>query len=98
MVAWEPALLPEQDVAELGEDEFFGYGVDAGPGAFPPGVLPEEPVPGLLASGVAAAGRADLVSVTSGWGDGCLGTWIGWTAAGNVAAAVTDFGVWPAHA
>ncbi|MFF8608185.1 DUF4241 domain-containing protein [Streptomyces sp. NPDC015346] len=33
-VSWELALRPGQDLAELGEDEFFGYGVDAGTGCF----------------------------------------------------------------
>lgn len=33
-VSWELALLPGQDIAELGEDEFYGYGVDAGTGCF----------------------------------------------------------------
>jgi Protein of unknown function (DUF4241) len=32
VVAWSMALLPGQDVASLGEDDFFGYGVDAGTG------------------------------------------------------------------
>ncbi|MET9789173.1 DUF4241 domain-containing protein [Streptomyces canus] len=31
---WELALRPEQDPAELKDDEFFGYGVDAGTGCF----------------------------------------------------------------
>ena len=31
---WEPALCPGQDPAGLGEDEFYGYGVDAGAGCF----------------------------------------------------------------
>ncbi|AWW37362.1 MULTISPECIES: DUF4241 domain-containing protein [Streptomyces] len=31
---WELALLPGQDLAELEDDEFFGYGVDAGTGCF----------------------------------------------------------------
>lgn len=31
---WEPAFLPGDDVSVLGEDEFFGYGVDAGVGCF----------------------------------------------------------------
>ncbi|MEU4153705.1 DUF4241 domain-containing protein [Streptomyces sp. NPDC026659] len=31
---WELALLPDQDPAELGDDEFYGYGVDAGTGCF----------------------------------------------------------------
>ena len=31
---WEQAVVPEQDLAALGEDEFYGYGVDAGTGCF----------------------------------------------------------------
>jgi len=34
VVAWEQAVVPEQDLASLGEDEFYGYGVDAGTGCF----------------------------------------------------------------
>jgi hypothetical protein len=32
VAAWAMALLPGQDVASLGDDDFFGYGVDAGTG------------------------------------------------------------------
>ncbi|WP_141207124.1 DUF4241 domain-containing protein [Streptomyces griseorubiginosus] len=32
--SWELALRPDQDPAELGDDEFYGYGVDAGTGCF----------------------------------------------------------------
>ncbi|MER5583425.1 DUF4241 domain-containing protein [Streptomyces asoensis] len=34
VAGWELALLPGQDPAELGEEEYFGYGVDAGTGCF----------------------------------------------------------------
>ena len=34
VAAWEQAVVPEQDLAALGEDEFYGYGVDAGTGCF----------------------------------------------------------------
>ena len=33
-VSWELALRPGQDPADLGDDEFYGYGVDAGTGCF----------------------------------------------------------------
>uniref|UniRef100_A0AAU2V343 DUF4241 domain-containing protein n=1 Tax=Streptomyces sp. NBC_00003 TaxID=2903608 RepID=A0AAU2V343_9ACTN len=33
-VSWELALQPGQDLAELDDEEFFGYGVDAGTGCF----------------------------------------------------------------
>lgn len=33
-VSWELALCPGQDPADLGDDEFYGYGVDAGTGCF----------------------------------------------------------------
>ncbi len=33
-VRWEPALVPGQDPAKLGPDEFYGYGVDSGTGGF----------------------------------------------------------------
>ncbi|MEU6061470.1 DUF4241 domain-containing protein [Streptomyces sp. NPDC047097] len=33
-LSWEPALLAGQDLSELGEEEFYGYGVDAGTGCF----------------------------------------------------------------
>jgi hypothetical protein len=31
---WEMAVIQDQDVAQLKQDEFFGYGVDAGTGCF----------------------------------------------------------------
>ncbi|MEU6487685.1 DUF4241 domain-containing protein [Streptomyces sp. NPDC046887] len=33
-LSWEPALTAGQDPAELDDDEFYGYGVDAGTGCF----------------------------------------------------------------
>ncbi|QMU71112.1 DUF4241 domain-containing protein [Streptacidiphilus sp. P02-A3a] len=34
VAVWEQAVVPEQDLGALGEDEFYGYGVDAGTGCF----------------------------------------------------------------
>ena len=31
-IRWEPAVAGDQDVATLGADDYFGYGVDAGVG------------------------------------------------------------------
>ncbi|WP_067143947.1 DUF4241 domain-containing protein [Microtetraspora malaysiensis] len=33
-VSWEMALCPGQDPSKLGEEEFFGFGVDSGQGCF----------------------------------------------------------------
>ena len=33
-IAWEMALKPGQNISELSQDEFYGYGVDTGAGAF----------------------------------------------------------------
>lgn len=34
-IYWEMMLFPDQDISKLGEDEFFGYGVDTGVGVPP---------------------------------------------------------------
>lgn len=34
IASWEVACVGEQDLHDLGPDEFFGYGVDAGTGCF----------------------------------------------------------------
>ncbi|MET8229691.1 DUF4241 domain-containing protein [Micromonospora sp. NPDC005298] len=113
---WEPAVAGDQDVAKLGADDYFGYGVDAGIGTladptalaalegwdeerveevFIPAELPSSPVPGLIAAVLDEATGANVVTVTTGWGDGCYGTWIGRTADGRVTSFVTDFMVVP---
>ena len=116
VVAWEPALLPGQDVAELSGDGYFGYGVDAGVGTLSdrqtmrklaewdddrvdevliPVDVVETTVPGLLAAEVDEATGETMVQVTSGWGDGMYGTWLGRAADGSLACFVTDFMVVP---
>lgn len=92
---WEMALRPGQDLLDLGNDEFFGFGVDAGMACF---VDADE-----------AGGRIDtwrsfdfddepylrvedggMVLWLSGWGDGAYPTWIGRDAEGGVACFVAD--------
>ncbi|WP_435204267.1 DUF4241 domain-containing protein [Micromonospora sp. bgisy143] len=113
---WEPAVVGDQDVADLGDDDYFGYGVDAGAGTladptalaaleswdeeriedvFIPAELPASPVPGLITAVLDEVTGANVVTVATGWGDGCYGTWIGRTADGRVTSFVTDFMVVP---
>ncbi|MEU5961196.1 DUF4241 domain-containing protein [Micromonospora parva] len=115
-VRWEPAVAGDQDVATLGADDYFGYGVDAGVGTFAdpsalavlegwdsdrveevfiPAELPSSPVPGLISAVLDEVSGANVVTVASGWGDGCYGTWIGRAADGRVTSFVTDFMVVP---
>ncbi|MCG5462746.1 DUF4241 domain-containing protein [Micromonospora sp. MED01] len=115
-ISWEPAVAGDQDVATLGADDYFGYGVDAGTGTladptalsvlegwdydrvedvFIPDELPSSPVPGLITAVLDEASGANVVTVTTGWGDGCYGTWIGRTADGRITSFVTDFMVVP---
>ncbi|MEH1166401.1 DUF4241 domain-containing protein [Micromonospora sp. CPCC 205539] len=114
-VRWELAVAGDQDAATLGEDDYFGYGVDAGAGTLADptaltileswdyeqveqvfiGEMPSTPVPGLITAVLDEATGANVVTVSTGWGDGCYGTWIGRTADGQVTSFVTDFMVVP---
>jgi uncharacterized protein DUF4241 len=114
VVGWELALTGEQDLSSLGEDEYFGYGVDAGTGAladlvavralaawdfdrldevFIPAQMP--PAPAAIGAVTDEATGANVVTVSSGWGDGCYPTFIGYTVKGDIASFVTDFMVVP---
>lgn len=62
---------------------------------FVPARPPDGPVPNLITAVLHEASGANVVAVSSGWGDGCYGTWIGRTAGGEVASFVTDFMVVP---
>ncbi|MFG1673958.1 DUF4241 domain-containing protein [Micromonospora sp. NPDC049282] len=115
---WEMAVVDGQDVGELGSNDFFGYGVDAGTGTLADrdalavvegwdedrieevflaedGDSGRGPVPGLVDVVVDEVTGANVVTVWSGWGDGCYGTWVGRGADGRIARFVTDFMVVP---
>jgi hypothetical protein len=112
---WLPALADGQNLSSLGEDEFFGYPVDAGTGTLADlaavralatwdyqrledayiAQLPEQPVPGAVAAVTDEQSGANVIVVSSGWGDGQYPTFLGYTAAGGVSAFVTDFLVIP---
>jgi hypothetical protein len=116
-VVWQPALVAGNYPAELGPDEFFGYGVDAGTGTladvtavralagwdyehveavYIPDEIPLAPVPGVAGSVTDEASGANVILVSSGWGDGAYPTFIGYAAPGEVSSFVTDFMVVPA--
>ncbi|MFE2750926.1 DUF4241 domain-containing protein [Actinosynnema sp. NPDC059335] len=104
-VSWELAVVAGQDVADLGEDEFYGFGVDTGTACF----VDADAAAALGAwlddnhdtayDGVFEAHAAPmrdpstghgLVAFTSGWGDGSYPTWIGRAADGGVTCFVVD--------
>jgi hypothetical protein len=62
---------------------------------FIPAQLPLAPVPGLVSAVTDPPTGANVVTVTSGWGDGVYPTFIGYTAGGEIASFVTDFLVVP---
>jgi hypothetical protein len=112
---WRPALVEGQDLSALGEDECFGYAVDAGTGTLADlaavralaawdyqrledvyiARAPDRPVPGAVAAVTDEQSGANVIIVTSGWGDGQYPTFIGYTAAGDITTFVTDFLVIP---
>jgi hypothetical protein len=107
VAVWRMGLQAGQDDADLAEDEIYGYPVDGGMGSFASPELmdalrEDEDAFELLAE--ASENDADSVGVhvdertgnnivmfRSGDGDGRYGTWVGYTAAGEVACFVTDF-------
>ncbi|GAA4861672.1 DUF4241 domain-containing protein [Saccharopolyspora cebuensis] len=107
VVSWEMALLDGQDLAELDDDEFFGYAVDSATGGFidaaNAALLQDDDVTDRMFSEIAGTedaaattltddeGRPCLVAFSSGSADGHYPTWVGRTADGEVACFLTDF-------
>lgn len=120
-INWEMALLPNQDISTLKEDEFFGYPVDAGIGCFMDAETAmvflkklEDEVWGEEYSysdfmlkemeknyvptwdwGNFRLEEAvgNLITFSSGWGDGAYPSYFGFDTRGNVTSLVTDFQV-----
>jgi hypothetical protein len=105
VVSWELAVVAGQDVAELGDNEFYGFGVDTGTGCFVDADVAHAMGEWLddnhdtayddVFDAQAAPMRDPetgnaLVAFVSGWGDGSYPTWIGRTGAGDVACYVVD--------
>jgi hypothetical protein len=104
---WRLALRDGQDDTRLAADEFYGYPVDGGAGSFASPELfdafaDEEAADDLTADIMFRVGDSvvytdeetgnNLVAFSSGGGDGRFGTWVGYTAEGEVSCFVTDFG------
>src|SRR6266545_2013952 len=82
VVAWELALRPGQDLAALGPDERYCFGVDSGNGSF----FDASAVDAV----VDAAAELNIVMFDCGRGDGCYATWIGRGATGAPACFAAD--------
>ncbi|KKJ95439.1 hypothetical protein LQ51_26830 [Micromonospora sp. HK10] len=92
---WEMALRPGQDPLDLGHDEFFGFGVDAGMACFVDADEAERRLDtwrtlGLGDEPYLRVEDGGMVLWFSGWGDGAYPTWIGRDAAGEVVCFVAD--------
>lgn len=59
--------------------------------------LPERPVPGAVAAVTDEQSGANVIIVSSGWGDGQYPTFLRYTAEGSISAFVTDFLVLPSR-
>lgn len=94
---WELALRPGQDPRLLGASEYYGFTVDSGTGAF----LDAASTTALAAyqdaddaeqaeATIPTGQEADLLTYTSGRGDGSYPVWIGRDAAGEVTCFIAD--------
>jgi hypothetical protein len=115
-VTWELALVDGQDASDLGPDEYFGYGVDSGSGAFMSpeaaalladeaiyddyseraldGMFPDDQtIIDSVVVEVDAATGANVVTFSSGFGDGSYPTYVGLDGTGAPVVFVTDFGL-----
>lgn len=107
VVSWEMAVNDGQDLAELDEDEFFGYAVDSATGGFidvgNAGLLRDDDFIHRMFAEIAGADKTTptiltddedrpcVVAFSSGGADGHYPTWVGRTADGEVACFLTDF-------
>jgi hypothetical protein len=95
-VAWEMARRDGEELIDLGDGEFFGFGVDSGTASFADASVvvslakaaheATAELQGLSRS----AGKDDMVLWRSGHGDGSYPVWVARDAAGDVVAVVAD--------
>jgi hypothetical protein len=108
-LADEPVISPEGEArpgypVDAGTGAFLdaaaaailsGWDFDRVDETFIPAHEPAGPVPYLIVVEVDPGTKANVVTVSSGYGDGVYSTWLGRTTAGDVACFVTDFQVVP---
>ena len=103
-VSWQMMLLDGQDMAELSDKEFFGYGVDGGTGCFMDYEVTKflekdessEDITDDLMDieefwHIVNVDKGNIVAFNAGWGDGSYPTFAGFSADGKLVAVVTDF-------
>lgn len=97
VVSWELALRPDEDPFLLDDEEFCGFGVDAGCAAvFDADVLAadddifDKRILDDLFAVIELESGANLIVFESGYGDGAYPTWQGRAADGTVVAFVVD--------
>lgn len=101
VVSWEPALRGGDDPLMLGDGEFFGFGVDAGRVALVDAEIAEsyedtiedyyDELTELVNEVPEPESGANLITVSSGWGDGAYPMWAGRAADGSLSCFVADF-------
>lgn len=91
VTSWELALLPGQDPILLGQDEYYGFGVDTGRAAFLDASAEPERVRRIAANLDIPPNFPAIAVFHSGWGDGHYPVWIGRSRDGAIACFVADF-------
>ncbi|MCF8299310.1 MAG: DUF4241 domain-containing protein [Saprospiraceae bacterium] len=111
IVKWEFALKPGQEPIPLADSSFYCYGVDAGTGIFIDSIANivaakfDQKMWDLVFIIKAEENEYkgytydfeghNLATFSTGYGDGCYATYVGYDKFGNICQVLTDFGLVP---